>query len=116
MRDAFLENELADPRYANVPGPIFRAVEDACDALTDTPFFRPYFWLLLAIGAATISFAAEDSPQRRLAGALALSAVLYLLTYIPFGVASDFRYAYWSIIATLAACAALLACTWRNGR
>jgi hypothetical protein len=116
VRDSYLENEFADPRYADNPGPISGAVEDMCDALADTPLFRPYFWLPIAIGAVAISFAAEDSPQRRFAGIMSVSATLYLLTYVPFGVASDFRYAYWSIIATLAACAALLACTWRNER
>ncbi|HWA20867.1 MAG TPA: hypothetical protein VG735_00565 [Caulobacterales bacterium] len=115
-RDAFMETEIADPRYANTPGPLFRAIEAVCEALTDTPLFRPYFWLLLAISAAGLSFAAENSPQRQVAGALSLSALIYLLSYIPFGVASDFRYAYWSIIADLGAGAALLACRWRNAR
>jgi hypothetical protein len=45
------------------------------------------------------------------AGAFALatsgSAIIYVLTYAPFGVAADFRYAYWAVLAALAGGVAL---------
>jgi hypothetical protein len=38
------------------------------------------------------------------------SAVVYVMTFFPVGVAADFRYAYWCVLATLAgAVAAVLA-------
>ena len=116
VRDPFMESEMGDPRYEHHPGPIFRAYEAMCNALAKTPLFRPYFWLLLAAAALTLSWFAADSPQRRFASALSASSFIYLATYVVFGVASDFRYAYWSIIAACAALIALSACTWRAPR
>jgi putative flippase GtrA len=55
-----------------------------------------------------VSFWRPDTPARRFASALSASAIIYLLTYVLFGVASDFRYAYWSICAAIAAFAALV--------
>jgi hypothetical protein len=114
VQDSFMESEITDQRYAHHPGPIFRWYEGVCETLSSTPLFRPYFWLLLSFAALALSFPAQPSPQRAFAGALSASGILYLLTYIVFGVASDFRYAYWSIIATLAAGAALFACAWQS--
>ena len=114
--DAFMESEMTDPRYRHHPGPVFRAYEAGSDALASTPFFRPYFWLLIAAGAVVVSWFATDSPQRRFASALSASGFVYLATYVVFGVASDFRYAYWSILASCAALAALCACAWRTPR
>jgi hypothetical protein len=115
VRDTFMESEITDPRYENHPGAIFHAYENACEELTNTPLFRPYFWLVLGFAALALSFIAQPSPQRAFAGALSASGIVYLLTYTVFGVASDFRYAYWSIIATLAAGAALFGCAWTSG-
>ena len=114
--DAFMESEMADPHYEHHPGPIFRAYQAICSALANTPLFRPYFWLLLAGSIVGVSWFATDSPQRRFASAIAASGFIYLATYIVFGVASDFRYAYWSVIATVAALAALACCKWRVPR
>jgi hypothetical protein len=114
--DAFLESEMPDARWAHRPGPIFRFYEEICNALSKTPLFRPYFWLLASLGAAIAAGFAAPAPQRRFAGALSASAIIYWLTYIPFGVASDFRYSYWSIVATLAALFALPACKVRRSR
>lgn len=116
VEDGFLESEMTDPRYMQTPGSIFRAYEAACEALETTPLFRPYFWLLIAGCVFAASWFAADAPQRRFASALSASALIYLLTYIPFGVAPDFRYAYWSVIASIAALAALFACSWREAR
>ena len=116
VHDAFMESEMTDRRYVHHPGPVFRAYEAASNALATTPLFRPYFWLLIAGGALLISWFATDSPQRRFASALGASGFIYLATYVAFGVASDFRYAYWSILASCAAVAALGACAWRTPR
>jgi hypothetical protein len=114
--DVFLESEMTDARYAHHPGAVFRGYEALCNALQSTPLFRPYFWLLVSAIVLAASWFAQDSLQRRFAAALSASAFIYLVTYIPFGVASDFRYAYWSVIAAIAALAALFACEWRQRR
>jgi len=116
VQDTFLESEMPDPRWEHHPGHIFRFYEQICVALANSPLFRPYFWLLLSLCGLVASWFATDGPQRRFAAVASASAAIYLLTYIPFGVASDFRYAYWSIIATLAGLAALCAAEVRHGR
>ena len=70
--------------------------------------FRPIFWLVLACGCL---FAARRCPpaSRRFVTALSLSSLVYLGTYFFVGVASNFRYAYWAVLAT-SACAVVLAC------
>jgi hypothetical protein len=37
------------------------------------------------------------------------SATIYVLTFLPFGVAADFRYGYWCVPACLVSAAALFA-------
>lgn len=107
-RDIWTDSAIEDPRYAFHPGPIFRAYVALCQKLAATPFFRPWFWLLLGCVVFGLSLRRADTTTRRFASALAASAIIYLLTYIVVGVASDFRYAYWSICAALAALAALI--------
>jgi hypothetical protein len=116
VNDSFMESEQTDARWRHHEGPIFHAYQKLSNTLAMTPVFRPYFWLLLSLCTLAASWFAADSPQRRFASALSASAAIYVLTYIPFGVASDFRYSYWSIIATLAAIAALAACELRHAR
>jgi hypothetical protein len=93
---------LAESRY-------FKSVVALHDRLKPTVLFRPGLWLVLAlvIGVAAI-------PRRMTAsGAFAIgvtaSGVAYVLTFLPFGVAADFRYGYWCVLASLAALAAMLA-------
>lgn len=107
-RDIWTDSAMEEARYAHHPGPIFRAYETLCENLADTPFFRPWFWLLVSGAAFAVSLRRADSGTRRFASALCASAIIYLLTYIAVGVASDFRYAYWSICAALAALTALV--------
>lgn len=116
VHDAFMESEMTNPLYMHHPGPIFRAYEAVSNGLANTPLFRPYFWLLLSASALVLAWFAIDSPQRRFAAAIAASALIYLATYVVFGVASDFRYAYWTIIGACGALAALATCTWRTPR
>ena len=37
------------------------------------------------------------------------SAILYILSYLPLGVASEFRYIYWAVVATAAGALVLFA-------
>ncbi|MEZ5788094.1 MAG: hypothetical protein R3D62_16845 [Xanthobacteraceae bacterium] len=43
-----------------------------------------------------------ETPAGAFALAMSGSAIVYVLTYLPFGVAPDFRYAYWAVLAALA--------------
>lgn len=62
--------------------------------------FKPYTWLCAAVGLLAFSLVrargAEATPER----VLLLSALAYTLGYLPVTPLSDFRYVYWSVLAT----------------
>ena len=61
--------------------------------------FRAVFWLILA-GACVLAAPRCPAPSRRFVTALGLSSLIYLATYFFVGVASNFRYTYWPVLAT----------------
>jgi hypothetical protein len=80
------------------------------DALQPTLLFRPGLWLLLAIVVGSFAWPTRATPAGAFAVGVTSSAVVYILTFFAVGVAADFRYAYWCVLATLAgAVAATLA-------
>jgi hypothetical protein len=91
-----------DPASGYGRGPYLTRLVALHDALQPTLLFRPGLWLVLAIAVAALAWPARSTP----AGAFALGvtgcAIVYVLTFFVVGVASDFRYAYWCVLATLA--------------
>jgi hypothetical protein len=82
--------------------PYFLTLLPLHDALKSTILYRTGFWLLL--GGAIVGWA---WPARRTAsGAFAISIVsggiFYVMTFGLLGVATDFRYAHWAVVACLA--------------
>jgi hypothetical protein len=67
------------------------------------------FWLAFAIVVCAFAWPLRATP----AGAFALGAtgsgIIYVLSYFPFGVAADFRYGYWCVLASLAGAVAVVA-------
>lgn len=114
--DWFMLSEMRDAHFAHRPNALFAFYRALCERLGRSPLFRPYVWLLLDLAAAAMAMAAQPEPQRAAAAALSLSGALYLLTYAVVGVGSDFRYAYWSIVAALLAWTALAAARWSQPR
>lgn len=80
----------------------FNAMVSAQDMLKPTPFLRAGFWLLACILVCGVSW--RRSAPREAAFALGVcgSAVVYVLSFYAVGVASDFRYAYWAVLASIA--------------
>jgi hypothetical protein len=104
-------------RMTQSPNVLTRALEAGVRfTATRTPIFMtPYFWTLLGlilIGVATLS---KESDGRPLVLALLTSAVLYTLAYLPITASADFRYVYWSVVATNVALAILLVGWERRG-
>jgi uncharacterized membrane protein AbrB (regulator of aidB expression) len=78
--------------------------------LQPTLLFRPGLWLVLAILIGGWAWRTRSTPAGAFAVSVTASAVVYVMTFFPVGVAADFRYAYWCVLATLAgAVAAVLA-------
>lgn len=81
---------------------MFRALQVATNSLDNTFIFKPGSWLIAAFLFSLYGFFARKSFAKDVLLALNISSFLYLLAYFFVGVASDFRYAYWSILATSA--------------
>jgi len=84
---------------------IYRALRRAQDRLSNTFLFRGWFWMLALTILALVGWRRGDA---RLAVWTALSGWLYGAAYLVVGVVCDFRYLYWSVLATFAAAALLL--------
>jgi len=82
---------------------LFQAVVALHDALKPTILFRPGFWLALAAMIGALAWPARATPSGAFVIGTTTSATVYVLTFLPFGVAADFRYAYWCVLATLVA-------------
>ncbi len=80
----------------------FNALVSAHDVLKPTPFLRAGSWLLACILVCCWSW--RRSAPREAAFALGIcgSATIYVLSFYAVGVASDFRYGYWAVLAAIA--------------
>ena len=97
-----------DAEYGH--SPYFKPLVALHDALQPTILFRPGLWLVLAMAVGASSWRARSTPEGAFAIGATASAVVYVMTFFLVGVAADFRYAYWCVLATLAgAVAAVLA-------
>ena len=91
---------LAQNRY-------FKALLAVHDTLKGSVLFRPGFWLVLAALICGMAARARATPAGAFAIGVASSAIVYLMTFLLVGVAADFRYGYWCVLASLVAGAAL---------
>jgi hypothetical protein len=95
--------DLADPDKVVFPdNAALQRVKAVHDALKPTPLFRPGLWLLLCAGVCALAWRRRATPEGAFALAACGSAVAYLTTFWAVGVASDFRYGYWAVLAGLA--------------
>jgi hypothetical protein len=99
-----------DPNSAYGHSRFFTPLVALHDALQPTLLFRPGLWLLLAIAVCGLAWRARGVPAGAFAVGVTASAIVYVLTFFFVGVAADFRYAYWCVLASLTgAVGALLA-------
>ena len=88
--------------------PAFVAVKAIDDALKPTPLLRAGSWLLLCIAVCGLACRRRDTPEGAFALGVCGSAAVYVLTFLAVGVASDFRYAYWAVLAGTVGAVALM--------
>jgi peptidoglycan/LPS O-acetylase OafA/YrhL len=67
--------------------------------LKPTPLFRTGAWLLVCIIVCGFAWRRRDTPEGAFALGVCGSAAVYVLTFFVVGVASDFRYGYWAVLA-----------------
>jgi hypothetical protein len=81
--------------------PAFVALVAIHDALKPTPLFRAGSWLLVCIAVCALAWRRRNTPAGTFAIGVCGSAAVYVLTFFAVGVASDFRYAYWAVLASI---------------
>jgi hypothetical protein len=79
--------------------PAFAALVSLHDMLKSTPLFRAGTWLMLCIMVCGFAWRRRETPEGAFALGTCGSAAVYVLTFFAAGVASDFRYAYWAVLA-----------------
>lgn len=62
--------------------------------------FEPWFWILASSIILYLSIKKRNK-NGLVINVLCISAILYILGYIPTGAAADYRYIYWSVLATI---------------
>ena len=83
--------------------PAFMTLKAIHDALQPTPLFRMGTWLVACLAALRAGMAARGTtPDGAFVLGVCGSAALYVLSYLPLGVASEFRYVYWAVLASVA--------------
>jgi hypothetical protein len=80
----------------------FMAIAALHDALRSTPLFHKGPWLALATAVVVLAWRGRASPPGTFAISVAASGIVYILSFGVFGVAVEFRYAYWCVLASLA--------------
>ncbi len=80
----------------------FMALKSLNDRLAATPLFRAGTWFALCIVWAVVGWRRRATPSGAFLLGACGSAVVYMATFIPVGVAGDFRYALPAVLAGIA--------------
>jgi peptidoglycan/LPS O-acetylase OafA/YrhL len=81
--------------------PRLMALKALHDALKPTPLFRTGTWLLLNAAVCLFAWRRRNTSAGAFALGVCGSAIVYMMTFFAVGVATDFRYAYWAVLAGL---------------
>jgi hypothetical protein len=85
----------------------FMALRALHDRLAPTPLFRAGMWLALCTLWLVLAWRRRATPSGAFVIGACGSAVVYMATFLPVGVAGDFRYALWAVLAGLAGAAVI---------
>jgi hypothetical protein len=89
--------------------PAFVALRTLHDALLDTWLFKPASWLVLCVALCTLGWRRRETPAGAFIAAICGSGALFIASYFFLGVASDYRYSYWAVLAGVAGGVVLIA-------
>lgn len=82
--------------------PMFTALVSLHDTLKPTPLFSVGAWLLVCLVACGFAWRRRETPEGAFVLGVSGSAAVYVLSFLVVGVASDFRYGYWAVLAGIA--------------
>jgi hypothetical protein len=80
----------------------FNAFVSVHDGLKSTPLFRAGSWLLACIALCCLGWRRAGSREGAFVLGVCGSATIYVMSFFVVGVASDFRYGYWAVLAAIA--------------
>lgn len=95
--------------FTFTPTLLYKAIDRLAEAWSLSPLGPPYVWLLLCLGWSVAAFAIPNPATRYVTQMLALSGAMYALAYAVIGIASDYRYIYWTMLCALLATPAVAA-------
>lgn len=102
--------ELDGPaRRIHAQNPLFMAMVALHNALQPIWLLSLAVWLAIASAVCAWAWPLRATPSGAFAIGVTGSGIAYVLSYFPFGVAADFRYGYWCVLASLVGAAAVLA-------
>ena len=82
--------------------PAFTALVSFHDVLKSTPLFRVGPWLIVCMAVCGFAWRRRETTEGAFALGVCGSAAIYVMTFLAVGVASDFRYGYWAVLAGIA--------------
>jgi hypothetical protein len=80
----------------------FLALLPLHDGLKSTVLYRAGPWLLLSVAIVGWAWPARRTASGAFAISIAAAGIFYVMTFGLLGVATDFRYAHWGVVASLA--------------
>jgi hypothetical protein len=80
----------------------FQALVSIHNVLKSTPLLRVGSWMLACIALCFFSWRRADTRDDAFVYGVCGSATIYVLSFLFLGVASDFRYGYWAVLAAIA--------------
>ncbi len=102
--------DLNDPdKIIFADKPRLMALKALHDVLKPTPLFRTGTWLLLDVAVCLFAWRRRNTPAGAFILGICGSAIVYMMTFFAVGVATDFRYAYWAVLAGLTGIVAVAA-------
>jgi len=91
------------------PNPVYNAIEWMAVNWSLSPFGPPYIYLLVCIAFMWASTGIRERVTRHLTFALVSSGTLYTLALFVIGIAHEYRYIYWTMLAALIATPVVIA-------
>jgi hypothetical protein len=81
---------------------VFNALVSVHNGLKSTPLFRVGAWLLACMALCCLGWQRAGSREGAFVLGVCGSATIYVVSFFVVGVASDFRYGYWAVLAAIA--------------
>jgi hypothetical protein len=88
---------------------LYKTIDWISEAINNSPLGPPYVWLLICLAWSLAAFAIPNETTRRITLTVALSGAMYGLAFAVIGIASDYRYIYWTMLCALIATPVIVA-------